>query len=87
MRTDVNAYDCTRGCTDTVRESALNVDWEKNRLPHRGTEPASTACRSDALPTELHPHPSLLKLALKRRECVHDSIGRLCFFFFSLSNF
>ena len=26
VRTDVNAYDCTRGCTDTVRESALKVD-------------------------------------------------------------
>ena len=29
VRTDVNACDCTRGCTDTVRESALKVDWEK----------------------------------------------------------
>ena len=26
--------------------------WEKNPLPHRGIEPASAACRSDALPTE-----------------------------------
>ena len=26
-------------------------------MPHRGFEPASAACRSDALPTELHPHP------------------------------
>ena len=25
VRTDVNACDCTRGCTDTVRESALKV--------------------------------------------------------------
>ena len=24
--TDVNVYDCTRGCMDTVRESELNVD-------------------------------------------------------------
>ena len=29
------------GCTDTVRESALKVDWEKNPLPHRGIEPAT----------------------------------------------
>ena len=29
----------------------------ENILPHRGTEPASAACRYDALPTELHPHP------------------------------
>ena len=26
VHTDVNASDCTRGCTDTVRESALKVD-------------------------------------------------------------
>ena len=41
VRTDVNVYDCTRGCTDTVRESALKVDWEKNSLPHRGFESTS----------------------------------------------
>ena len=46
-------------CTDTVRESALKVDWEKNPLPHRGIEPASAACRSGALPTKLHPHISV----------------------------
>ena len=28
-------------------------------LPHRRIESASAACRSDALPTELHPHPHL----------------------------
>ena len=44
-------------CTDTVRESALKVDSEKNPLPHRGIEPASAACRSDTLRTELDPHP------------------------------
>ena len=26
VRTYLNAYDCTRGCTDTVRESALKAD-------------------------------------------------------------
>ena len=26
VRTDVNACDCTRGCMDTARESALKVD-------------------------------------------------------------
>ena len=30
---------------------------EKNPLPHRGIEPASTTGRSDTLPTELHPYP------------------------------
>ena len=29
--------------------------WEKDPLPPRGIEPASATCRSDALPTELHP--------------------------------
>ena len=45
------------GCVRTrVRESALKDDsGQKNPLPHRGFEPASAACRSDALPTELHP--------------------------------
>ena len=41
---------CKRVCT----ESWL---WVKNPLPHWGTEPGSVACQSDALPTELHPHP------------------------------
>ena len=27
-------------------------------LPHRRIEPASAACRSDALPIELHPRPT-----------------------------
>ena len=53
VRTDVNACNCTRGCTDTGKrvctESWL---WEQN-LPHRGIELASAACRSDILPTEL----------------------------------
>ena len=29
VHTDVNACDCTRGCTDTERESALKVDCRK----------------------------------------------------------
>ena len=61
VRIDVDACNCTRECTDTVRESAPNVDiWEKNPLPHRGIELASAACRSDAVPTELHPRPMLM---------------------------
>ena len=48
VRTDVNACDCTRGFTDTERESALKVDSgqkkkKKKPLPHRGIEPASAA--------------------------------------------
>ena len=29
VRIDVNACDCTRGCTDTVRESALKVVFRR----------------------------------------------------------
>ena len=60
VRTDANACYCARGCTDTVRESCTEGWlWEENPLPHRGIEPASTACQSDALPVELHPHPQV----------------------------
>ena len=31
--------------------------WEKSPLPHWGINPAAVMCLSDALPTELHPHP------------------------------
>ena len=44
------------GCTNTVRESALEVDWEKNPLLHQGLEPASLfglAFQSDTLPAKL----------------------------------
>ena len=47
------------GCSDTVRGSALIVDWEKNPVPECGLDPASLlrlAVRSDSLPTEL-PRP------------------------------
>ena len=49
-------------CTDTLRESALKVDWEKSPLPHQGLEPTSVlrqALQSDALPTELFPLPNV----------------------------
>ena len=34
VRTGVNARDCTRGCTDTLRESALKAD-SKRKIPCR----------------------------------------------------
>ena len=58
LRADVNACDCTWGCTDTARESALKVDCEKIPRPTRESSlRRSAACRPDALLTELHPHP------------------------------
>ena len=63
------------GNTDTVRESALKVDsGKKIPLPHRGIEPASAACRSDALPTELHPRT--IKETLT---CIHETFNTTCF--------
>ena len=45
-----------RGVWTHIRESALKVEsGTKYPLPPRGIEPASAACRSDTLPTELHP--------------------------------
>ena len=56
VRTDVDMCHCTPGllATDTITESALKMDWDKNRLPHRGIKPASVlrlASQSNALPT------------------------------------
>ena len=50
VRTEVNACNCTRGCTDTRKRVCIERWlWEKNPLPHRGIEPDSAAWRSDAL--------------------------------------
>ena len=59
VHTDVNARHCTRVCTGTVRESALKIDFriKISCMPHWWIEYASPTCRSDALSTELHPHP------------------------------
>ena len=56
MRADVNAFDCTRGCADTVKESVWQVDSGRNIPCCPGKSNLSAACWSDALPTELHPH-------------------------------
>ena len=56
VRKDVNVCDRTRRYTDTGRESAKKVDSGR-KIPCRtqGIKPASAACRSDALPGQLHP--------------------------------
>ena len=46
VRTDVNACDCTQGCMDTERQSALKIysrKKKKKKLPHWGIEPLSAA--------------------------------------------
>ena len=52
--TDVNACDCARR-----RDCAKSWLWEKSLLPHRGIEPASAVCRSDALTNWATFHPLL----------------------------
>ena len=66
VRTDVSARDCTRGCTDTVRESALKVDSGR-KIPCRTGE----SKERQLVPTELHPHP--YDLAKRTRECDGES--------------
>ena len=48
VRTDVNIWSCTQGCTDTVRESALKVDSGR-KIPCRTGE--SNLCQRLAGPT------------------------------------
>ena len=64
--TDVNACDCALGCTDTVREFSLEVDSGR-KIPCRTGESnlRQRCCRSDALPTELHPHPGVISRGVK----------------------
>ena len=57
MRIDVNTCNCTWGCMDTVRETALKVDWEKNPILHRGIKLVSAACCCNTLPSEKYPPP------------------------------
>ena len=44
-----------------LRRKVYTESWllEKNSLQYQGIKPASLACQSNALPTELHPHPNL----------------------------
>ena len=67
LRTDVKVCDCTRGCSNT-RKRVCTESWQgENSLPYRGMEPASAVCRSDALPTELHPQSVYLGLNQPQR--------------------
>ena len=60
--TVTNVIGCLFLSFDGHRKRVCTESWllEKNPLPHKGIEPASAACRSDALPTELHSHAFLL---------------------------
>ena len=59
VRTEINACDCARGCTDTVRESALKVDSER-KIPC-GTEESNLRWqRSDPMLYQLNYIPTPL---------------------------
>ena len=55
--TDINACNCTRGCTDTERVCAESRLREENPIPHGGIKPASAAWQSDALTNWATSHP------------------------------
>ena len=63
MRTDVNACDCTRGCTDTVRESALTVDSGR-KIPFRTGESNLRWQRADPMLHQLNYIPTPQELSL-----------------------
>ena len=74
--TDVNACDCVRGCTDTVKESAVKVDSGR-KIPFRTGESNLRRRRADpklSLPTELHPHPQC-SILRKTNADVGERIG------------
>ena len=74
VRTDVNACDCTLGCTDTVRESALKVDSGRERscptgksnLPQRRAGP--TLYQPSYIPAPQH--GLLVRANLQNKVCV-----------------
>ena len=46
VHTDVNACDCTQGCTDTIRESVLKVDSGRKILCGTGESNLYLQCAS-----------------------------------------
>ena len=61
VRTDINACDCTRGCSDTVKESPMKVDSGR-KLPCRTGESNLRWQRAGLMlyQPSYNPHPSQL---------------------------
>ena len=78
MHTDVNACDCTKGCEDTVGDSALKVDWEKNSFPHWGIGPVQAACQSDALLIAIQGVCVENHATRLVKECVNSNLVTIC---------
>ena len=61
VHTDVNACDCARGCTDTVRESALKVNSGR-KIPYRTGESNLRQRRAGTMLYQLSYIPTPLNL-------------------------
>ena len=72
VRTDVNACDCTEGCMDTKRESALKVDSGKKSLAAPGNWTCASGLMVRCSTTWVTSHPHVFCL--------------LCFKHFSVQN-
>ena len=70
VRTDVNACDCTRVCTDTVRESALKVDSGRKSLAALGNRtcvgsvPVQCCNRLSYIPSHKHSNIPVISMEL-----------------------
>ena len=77
LRTDVNARDCTRGCTDTVRESALKVD-SGGEIPFRTGESNLRQHRAGPMLHQLSYMPARpvagVKKQLLQEACVPEDV-------------
>ena len=76
LRSEVNACDCTRGCPDTVRESALKVDSGR-KIPSRTGE--SNLCRQRAGPMlyQLRYIPTIIGYVFSSYERPHAELSRV----------
>ena len=87
VRTDINACDCTRGCRDTVEESALKVDSGRKIPCRTGESNLRRRCTGPTL-YQLSYIPTLIWywwivwLALL---VIHSFRLKLCSFFFFFS--
>ena len=64
---DVNAWDCTRWCTDTVRESALKANSER-KIPFRTGESNLRRQRAGPMLYQLNYIPTVQPIAVWTRQ-------------------
>ena len=90
VHTDINACDCTRGCTDTVNETALKVDCGRKKILCRSGESNLHQRSAGPMLYQLSylPIPATSPFPSSLRECVSRKFswivaGPFFFFFFS----